>query len=133
MGLLMDSNGLPMAFNTFSGGESEKTSLLPVIRRVKRIIVWNGLLLLRIEGSIPVITLLSLPGPMMIIPAGMTAMSMDRAYYPPIRNSRHGYLNQMDTFIPRKQIRKGKKSFSPTNPGYMQKPSNWKTNRENAP
>lgn len=36
MGLLMDSNGIPMAFNTFSGGESEKTSLLPTIRRVKK-------------------------------------------------------------------------------------------------
>ncbi len=36
MGLLMDSNGIPMAFSTFSGAESEKTSLLPIIRRVKR-------------------------------------------------------------------------------------------------
>ena len=36
MGLLIDSNGIPMAFNTFSGGESEKTSLLPIIRRVKK-------------------------------------------------------------------------------------------------
>ena len=36
MGLLMDSNGIPMAFNTFSGGESEKLSLLPTVRRVKR-------------------------------------------------------------------------------------------------
>lgn len=36
MGLLMDSNGIPMAFNTFSGGESEKTNMLPTIRRVKR-------------------------------------------------------------------------------------------------
>lgn len=36
MGLLMDSNGIPMAFNTFSGGESEKTSILPIIRRVKK-------------------------------------------------------------------------------------------------
>ena len=36
MGLLMDSNGIPMAFNTFSGGESEKTSLLHIIRRVKK-------------------------------------------------------------------------------------------------
>lgn len=36
MGLLMDANGIPMAFNTFSGGESEKTSLLPTIRRVKK-------------------------------------------------------------------------------------------------
>jgi hypothetical protein len=35
MGLLMDSNGIPMAFNTFSGGESEKTTMLPAIRRVK--------------------------------------------------------------------------------------------------
>jgi len=36
MGLLMDSNGIPMAFNTFSGGESEKQSLLPTVRRVKK-------------------------------------------------------------------------------------------------
>ena len=36
MGLLMDANGIPMAFNTFSGGESEKTSLLPTVRRVKK-------------------------------------------------------------------------------------------------
>lgn len=35
MGLLMDSHGIPMAFNTFSGNESEKKSLLPTIRRVK--------------------------------------------------------------------------------------------------
>lgn len=32
----MDSRNFPMAFNTFSGGDSEKTSLLPIIRRVKR-------------------------------------------------------------------------------------------------
>lgn len=36
MGLLMDSKGIPMAFNIFSGGESEKTSLIPIIRRVKK-------------------------------------------------------------------------------------------------
>ena len=36
MGLLMDSNGIPMAFNLFSGGDSEKLSLLPAVRRVKR-------------------------------------------------------------------------------------------------
>ena len=36
MGLLMDSNGIPMAYNTFSGGESEKTNMLPAIRRAKR-------------------------------------------------------------------------------------------------
>lgn len=36
MGLLMDSNGIPMAFNLFSGGESEKTSLLPTVKRVKK-------------------------------------------------------------------------------------------------
>ena len=36
MGLLMDSNGIPMAFHTFSGAESEKKSLLPIIRRVKK-------------------------------------------------------------------------------------------------
>ena len=36
MGLLMDSNGIPIAYNTFSGGESEKTNMLPAIRRAKR-------------------------------------------------------------------------------------------------
>lgn len=36
MGLLMDANGIPMAFNTFPGNESEKTSILPAIRRLKK-------------------------------------------------------------------------------------------------
>lgn len=36
MGLLMDSKGIPMAYNTFSGGESEKTNMLPAIRRAKK-------------------------------------------------------------------------------------------------
>ena len=36
MGLLMDSRNFPMAFNLFSGRESEKTSLLPIIRRIKK-------------------------------------------------------------------------------------------------
>lgn len=36
MGLLMDSNGIPMAFHTFSGNGSEKTNMLPAIRRVKK-------------------------------------------------------------------------------------------------
>lgn len=35
MGLLMDANGIPMAFHTFSGNESEKTNMLPAIQRVK--------------------------------------------------------------------------------------------------
>ena len=36
MGLLMDSNGIPMAFHTFPGNESEKQSLLPTVKRAKR-------------------------------------------------------------------------------------------------
>ncbi len=36
MGLLMDSNGIPMAFHTFSGNESEKTNMLLAIQRVKK-------------------------------------------------------------------------------------------------
>lgn len=32
----MDSNGIPMAFHTFSGNESEKTNMLPAIQRVKK-------------------------------------------------------------------------------------------------
>ena len=37
MGLLMDPNGIPMAFHTFSGNESEKTTMLPAIQRVKKV------------------------------------------------------------------------------------------------
>ena len=36
MGLLMDSNGIPMAFHIFSVNESEKTNILPAIQRVKK-------------------------------------------------------------------------------------------------
>lgn len=36
MGLLMDSNGIPMAFNLFPGNESEKTNMLPAIRKIKK-------------------------------------------------------------------------------------------------
>ncbi len=36
MGLLMDPNGIPMAFHTFSGNESEKTNMLPAIQRAKK-------------------------------------------------------------------------------------------------
>jgi hypothetical protein len=36
MGLLMDNNGIPMAYNLFPGNESEKTSLQPILKRAKR-------------------------------------------------------------------------------------------------
>ena len=36
MGLLMDPNGIPMAFHAFSGNEGEKTNMLPAIQRVKK-------------------------------------------------------------------------------------------------
>ena len=36
MGLLMDSGGIPLAFNLFPGNESEKVNMLPTIRRAKR-------------------------------------------------------------------------------------------------
>ena len=35
MGLLMDSTGLPIAYNLFPGNESEKSSLIPEINRLK--------------------------------------------------------------------------------------------------
>ena len=35
MGLLMDSSGIPIAYNLFSGNESEKLSLVPEIKRLK--------------------------------------------------------------------------------------------------
>lgn len=35
MGLLMDNNGIPMAYDIFPGNESEKTSLRPLLRNTK--------------------------------------------------------------------------------------------------
>lgn len=35
MGLLMDSNGIPLSYNIFPGNESEKTSLRPILKRTK--------------------------------------------------------------------------------------------------
>ena len=35
MGLLMDASGIPIAYNLFSGNDSEKLSLVPEIRRLK--------------------------------------------------------------------------------------------------
>lgn len=35
MGLLMDASGIPIAYNLFSGNESEKLSLIPEIKRLK--------------------------------------------------------------------------------------------------
>lgn len=35
MGLLMDSNGIPMAYDIFPGNESEKTSLRPLLKKTK--------------------------------------------------------------------------------------------------
>lgn len=36
MGLLMDSHGIPMAYDLFPGNQSEKTSLRPILSRAKR-------------------------------------------------------------------------------------------------
>lgn len=36
MGLLMDRNGIPVAFDLFPGNESEKIHMLPAIRRIKQ-------------------------------------------------------------------------------------------------
>lgn len=33
----MDSNDIPIAYDLFPGNESEKTSLRPIIKRVKKI------------------------------------------------------------------------------------------------
>lgn len=35
MGLLMDSNGIPLSYDLFPGNESEKTSLRPIVKRTK--------------------------------------------------------------------------------------------------
>lgn len=36
MGLLMDSNAMPMSFDLFAGNESEKTSMRPAVQRAKK-------------------------------------------------------------------------------------------------
>lgn len=35
LGLLMDSNGIPLSYDLFPGNDSEKTSLLPILKRTK--------------------------------------------------------------------------------------------------
>ncbi len=35
MGLLMDRNGIPLAFDLFPGNESEKVHMRPIINRIK--------------------------------------------------------------------------------------------------
>lgn len=50
MGLLMDTNGIPMAYHTFPGNESEKKNLLPNIRRVKRDFELNRVIVVSDRG-----------------------------------------------------------------------------------
>lgn len=50
MGLLMDTNGIPMAFHTFSGNESEKTNMLPEIQRVKKDYEINRIIIVADRG-----------------------------------------------------------------------------------
>ena len=50
MGLLMDSKGIPLAFNTFPRNESEKTNILPTIRRVKRNLDINRIIVVADRG-----------------------------------------------------------------------------------
>jgi transposase len=50
MGLLMDTNGIPMAYHTFPGNESEKNNLLPNIRRVKRDFELNRIIVVADRG-----------------------------------------------------------------------------------
>lgn len=50
MGLLMDSNGIPMAFHTFPGNGSEKTNLLPNIKRVKKEFKLNRIIIVADRG-----------------------------------------------------------------------------------
>jgi transposase len=50
MGLLMDTNGIPMAYHTFPGNESEKNNLLPNIRRVKRDFELNRVIVVADRG-----------------------------------------------------------------------------------
>lgn len=50
MGLLMDTNGIPMAYHTYPGNESEKTNLLPNIKRVKRDFNLNRIIVVADRG-----------------------------------------------------------------------------------
>jgi len=37
MGLLIDKTGIPLSYDLFPGNESEKKSLIPIIKRPKRL------------------------------------------------------------------------------------------------
>lgn len=50
MGLLMDNNGIPMAYNLFPSNESEKTSLLPTVRKIKREYNLNRMIIVADRG-----------------------------------------------------------------------------------
>ena len=58
MGLLMDKNGIPMAFDLFPGNESEKVHMRPIINRVKNTFddCRAGSYMLQTGGSIHLIT-----------------------------------------------------------------------------
>lgn len=50
MGLLMDSSGIPIAYNLFSGNESEKNSLVPEIKRLKNKFNFNRTIVVADRG-----------------------------------------------------------------------------------
>lgn len=50
MGLLMDASGIPIAYNLFSGNESEKLSLIPEIKRLKNKFNFNRTIVVADRG-----------------------------------------------------------------------------------
>lgn len=50
MGLLMDASGIPIAYNLFSGNESEKLSLVPEIKRLKNKFKFNRTIVVADRG-----------------------------------------------------------------------------------
>ena len=50
MGLLMDASGIPIAYNLFSGNDSEKLSLIPEIKRLKNKFNFNRTIVVADRG-----------------------------------------------------------------------------------
>ena len=102
MGLLMDSNGIPMAFNTFSGGDSEKTSLLPIIRRVKKDYGLKRIIAVADRGLNTSDNTAFLAGTNDDDSCGHDGYVYGQSVLLLTRSLRHGYSIQRDTFIVKK-------------------------------
>ena len=87
----MDTNGIPMAFHTFSGNESEKTNMLPEIQRVKKDYEIDRIIVVADRGLNTSDNTSILLERMLLTRKTMMDMYMVRASVEPMRNSKSGY------------------------------------------